>query len=102
MNRYPIEHLAPAAGMWLVLVTLNAWLACYTHASIPESIPRCMLAAECMFSFCAISGVKNIVEQDGYYNKNPTRVNGNWCTAAGMLGLEAAILVLMFFVPSPA
>ncbi|KAK8039522.1 1-pyrroline-5-carboxylate dehydrogenase [Apiospora rasikravindrae] len=98
MNQGQTEQHVVWAGVGLVLATINAWLAFFLNAPLcgcRQVAAIFLLCAEGLFTFCALCGVAS---SDSFRQSHKP----SCCAAAGLLGLEAGVLVLMFYVPAPA
>ncbi|KAK8133607.1 hypothetical protein PG984_005619 [Apiospora sp. TS-2023a] len=81
------------AAAWLVIVTINAWAAFYLDAPPSEEAVTGILITEVVYSFLAL--FVSLLDSTPYdYQRNYT-----FGFVGGLLGLEAAILILMFYVP---
>lgn len=96
MCQYQIELVDVWASAWLVIVTINAWLAFCLGARPSVEAVSCMIFAEGLFTLLAFLAVLIVAVE---YKSQLNYVRG---FVVGLLGLEVAILALMFFVPPPA
>ncbi|KAK8094785.1 hypothetical protein PG997_001470 [Apiospora hydei] len=92
------QHVVWAA-VCLVIVTINAWPAFFMDGSPPsllqEAAAWLILLTEAIYTFSAKVGTADSTSFQKTHK--PAR-----CAAAGFLGLEAALLVLLLYVPAPA
>lgn len=90
------EEFGIWSAVWLVIVTINAWLAFYLDGPAPEAAAAFTIMVEGVYTFAGFLRAMDFPDFD------EQRSNITRCIVAGLLGVEAALLVLMFYIPPPA
>lgn len=101
-----IAHFAAFAGVYLILVTIDAWLAFVAEIGSNCAL-RCYMAtlilmviAELLFALKVFRYLGSVEEKK---KEETTGGSGKrtFAFVGGLLGLELALVILLFFIESP-